>query len=598
MVVLCFIVLICTVESVSGKDDNIRAKARHFFLKGNVKEAEGKMDEAYEYYKKAYKTDSTYKEAAYNYALGRLNRIGNTFDTDSNEMKENLRFLKNLADSYPHDPDYSETYAFYLIQSDSVKEALDVYRKLIQRRPGLSRLYLTQAYLFGINEDTDSAVNAMRQYERLEGISSESTLRKASYHLAKGDTVAALQEFRTYAESNPQDIETLMSVSMAYTLLGQQDSAYTIVKGAAARYPDNQALKFEMALIAKEAGDIDEFYKASREVLLSPDLEDEIKVNMLEDYLENLPGDSVSWKNTDTLLEEMSKTLGEELPFLRLYANYGILKKDMNLAYENVKKSYALSGDDPDMLGSVMTFAAIAGKPQEALTYYDNYTGEGKKDYNLILTYITAAENAMEYDKGVEAADTLLGEYLPDVTVRKGNITPDMIEEVAAEKAALASSVYEVTAELFSKLNRKDDVVRCYENAIILDGNNASVKNNYAYYTIETLKIAPGTPRFEKAKKMSYETLTGQEVPYYYYDTYAWILFKERDYKEALKYQELAIEKAGSEITGELLDHYGDILFMNDRPEEALKQWEKAIELEPDNALTKKKVDNKTIFYE
>lgn len=593
--ILCFVVSLIAAEP--GNKD-IRAKARHFYLKGTLKEAEGNMDEAYEYYKKAYLTDSTYLEAAYNYTLGKLNSGFGTLDRDPNSMAGILSTLKEMAETYPQDPDFSETYAYYLVQTDSLQEALNVYKRLLSHQPGLARLYLSQAYLYAMREETDSAVQAMRDYERLQGISSETTLRKASYHLAKGDTISALQEFRTYAESNPQDIETLMNVSMAYTLLGQQDSAYNIVKDAAVRYPDNMALRFELALIAKEAGDIDEFYRSSRMALTSPETDDDVKIGMLEDYVENLPSDSEAFKKTDSLMEELAKTLSDELPFLKIYANYGILKKDMPLAYENVKKSYALAPEDPDMLGSLMTFAVLAGQPLEGLEAFEEFKGKGKKDYNLLLTYITAAENAKEYERGIAGADTLLNMYVPGISVRDGKLTAGRVDSIAPDTAMLASSVYEVTAELYSKQNKRDDVIRCYENAIILSPNNVSVKNNYAYYLVETMKVLPGTAKFEEAKKMSYETLMSEDAPYFYYDTYAWILFKARDFKEALKYQEIAIEKAGADVIGELLDHYGDILFMNGMPEEALEQWKKALELEPDDAKIKKKIDNKAYFYE
>ena len=583
-------------ERVFGSD--ARSKARHFFLKGNVSEAEGDMAEAYEYYKKALQTDSTYLEAAYNYGLGRLNRTGYSVTGDSIEAERNMRFLKQMADAYPSDADFNETYAFYLVQKGEVPEALKVYERLIGHRPGLSRLYLTRAYLYGMREEMDSAVSSMREFERLEGISSESTLRKASYHLAKGDTVSALQEFRTFAESNPQDIETLMNVSMAYTLLGRQDSAYNIIRDAAHRYPDNMALRFEMALIAKEAGDIDEFFKSSRKALTSSEIDDDAKLAMLDDYFQALPKDSISVKKSDDLMKELAKTMSDDAVFLNKYANYGLMVGEPDLAYENMKKALALNPDDFATVARTITFSALAEKPEEGMAIFENYNGEEKKDVDFGMMYITLAENAKEYDKALAWADTLLQMSLPEASVTEGSLSPEEIGNLGKADKDRLTGLYEATAELYSKMDRKEDAIRCYENALVVEPDNESVKNNYAYYIIEKGKAQPGTPEFERAKQMSYETLLDSKAPYFCYDTYAWILFKERDYKEALKYQEIAIDQAEDEKSAELYDHYGDILFMNGDPEEALKQWEKALEIEPDNELIKKKVDNKTFFYE
>ena len=61
-----------------------------------------------------------------------------------------------------------------------------------------------------------------------------------------------------------------------------------------------------------------------------------------------------------------------------------------------------------------------------------------------------------------------------------------------------------------------------------------------------------------------------------YLDTYAWVLFRLGDYKEAREYQAKAIE-----LAEERKDTGADLY-----------------DLEPDREVLKKKVKNKTFFYE
>ena len=70
-----------------------------------------------------------------------------------------------------------------------------------------------------------------------------------------------------------------------------------------------------------------------------------------------------------------------------------------------------------------------------------------------------------------------------------------------------------------------------------------------------------------------------------------------KDYKKALEYIEKTIEVT-EEVSAVLYEHYGDILFMNGEPMKALEQWKKALELDPNSEMLKKKVKNKTYFYE
>ena len=96
---------------------------------------------------------------------------------------------------------------------------------------------------------------------------------------------------------------------------------------------------------------------------------------------------------------------------------------------------------------------------------------------------------------------------------------------------------------------------------------------------------------------MSAITIKEQPENGTYLDTYAWVFFKKREYNLALMYIEKAIN-CYDDPSPELFEHYGDILFMNQQPEKALEQWQKALELNPDSDLLKRKVENKTYFYE
>ena len=58
-------------------------------------------------------------------------------------------------------------------------------------------------------------------------------------------------------------------------------------------------------------------------------------------------------------------------------------------------------------------------------------------------------------------------------------------------------------------------------------------------------------------------------------DTYAWVLFKLKEYKEASSWIKKAIE-ASSSLNATLLEHHGDILWFLNEKDEALKLWQQA----------------------
>ena len=81
-------------------------------------------------------------------------------------------------------------------------------------------------------------------------------------------------------------------------------------------------------------------------------------------------------------------------------------------------------------------------------------------------------------------------------------------------------------------------------------------------------------------------------------DTYAWVLFKNKDYEKALEAIDAVLELESKKPSAEILHHAGDIYFMNGMPEEALEFWEKALKLAPEDELLQRKVKHKTFFYE
>ena len=81
----------------------------------------------------------------------------------------------------------------------------------------------------------------------------------------------------------------------------------------------------------------------------------------------------------------------------------------------------------------------------------------------------------------------------------------------------------------------------------------------------------------DKAEKMISTALSADPNNSTFLDTYAWVLFKSKNYSLAKFYMRSAIENVKNP-SGVLYEHYGDILFMNGEKEEAVKMWQKALE--------------------
>lgn len=563
-------------------DPAVREAARHYYLRGAQSEAEGDFDKAFEFYRKAHALDPSYEDASYSYGVGRLALRQDTFRSPA-EIRRSLALMRPLLDAYPADVNIHETYALAAVQGDTLDEAIRAYDIAVKNHPGKSELYIPMSVIYMRRGDLEHALHAISEYERLEGVSTETVMRKASCYLMKEDTVAALGEFAAFMETNRNNPEALVGSAMVYNALAQPDSARSILEDAARRFPDNGDIKFELAMLSIEHADTAAFHANMAAALESDDLDDEDRIEMLGQYVEKLPVDAPAdaYRESDAIFNSMEPLYPADIAFLNLLGGYRMRKGDYAGATEANRKAFDLDKADAYLLRQLIGSSVLADKPLDGVRAFEEYTGPDAKNPALALTYITAAQIGEDYDRALAWSDTILA------------------SPVAATDE-IASMFHEIKGDIYSKMKRQADAVASYRKALELNPENASALNNFAYYLVETVKVAPGSPEFEEAKTMSRTSLelTSEEPNDTYYDTYAWILFKEQNYKDAITYQEYALELAGADVAAEMLSHYGDMLFMAGRPDEAIEQWRKALEIDPYDALLKKKIEHKTFFYE
>lgn len=152
----------------------------------------------------------------------------------------------------------------------------------------------------------------------------------------------------------------------------------------------------------------------------------------------------------------------------------------------------------------------------------------------------------------------------------------------------LKSSIYTALGDVYHKLEMHAVSDVAYEEAIKLDSTNVSALNNYAYY------LSLRGKELEKAAQLS--MLSNELSPNNgtFQDTYAWILYKQENYKEALVWIERALKNTVAP-SFTLFDHYGDILFELGKNKEAAKQWQKALKLGKDTGEDIEALSNKLI---
>ena len=160
--------------------------------------------------------------------------------------------------------------------------------------------------------------------------------------------------------------------------------------------------------------------------------------------------------------------------------------------------------------------------------------------------------------------------------------------EFVVENKNLLLEFYSSLADVYHTKKEHEISDEYYEKVLEIDSNNVLVLNNYSYYLSEREE------NLEKAKKMSFKCNELDPNNGTYQDTYAWILYKLKEYELAKQWLLKALSN-GSDKNPVVVEHYGDILYDLGSPKEALDQWKKAKELGGSGVRLNQKIESEKL---
>jgi len=159
------------------------------------------------------------------------------------------------------------------------------------------------------------------------------------------------------------------------------------------------------------------------------------------------------------------------------------------------------------------------------------------------------------------------------------------------ESPFLQANIYGGLGDIYNSLKMYKASDAAYMEAIRLDSTNVTAMNNLAYY------LSLRKERLDEATKYAAKATDLQPNNGTFEDTYAWVLFADGKYDEALVWIQKALKNTNPQ-TSVLLEHYGDILFKLGKTNDAVKQWtlalEKGVDSDDNKLKLKKKIDTKS----
>jgi len=440
-------------------------------------------------------------------------------------------------------------YAQTLFNKQDFVNAAKQYKKLIKTEPGNEELYfaLSDAYIYANN--FKDAIAVYDDLEKYKGIDKMLSMQKHKLYRQLNDINGAINELTVMLNVFPLDIEAMEILSELYLLNDEKDKAFELFKRVSIISPNNGRIHLSLADYYRDNGEYEKSYKELKLAFKSTKLKEDVKIRILASYYQLISLNEEMGNQAYELGEILIKAHPNNLKARAVFAD--ILYTDQK--YQEAKEQYLIVLDKNKAKGQVWSqvlfiqaeqndFEGMLKTSREALEYFPS---------DPLFYYFNGVSNkwAKNYDSAISSL--VVG------------------AEFVVDNQNLLLEFYSSLADVYHTKNQHKLSDEYYEKVLELDSNNVLVLNNYAYY------LSVREINLEKAKDMSFRCNELEPENGTYQDTYAWILYKLKQYKLAKEWLLKALLNGGDK-SPVVVEHYGDTLYMLGEEKEALNQWKQA----------------------
>lgn len=486
-----------------------------------------------------------------------------------NDFEKSISCGQKAYEIDPANTWYSLSLASLYANNNKPDEARKIYERLRISDPLNTSYALDLANTWILLDKPQEAIKIYDQLEAATGITEELSMRKHQIYLATGKDKKALEELEKLAAANAYDSRILSLLAEFYMLQGMKDKALQTYEQIQKIDPDNPYINISLADFYRQQGDLKKATAALKTGFANPFLDANTKIQIMMTYYSQ----TGEYEGIKEDVAELSRLLVEMHPneprALMLRGEMQMMNEEWTGALEMFRKVNELDPGKYQVWENILRINAITQDyiklaeessqaielfPVQPMPYYFN----GYANYLL-----------KNYEKSLKSLATGVKFVLND--------------------NALMSDFYSLTGDAYHAQEKQVESFTAYESALKYNPENVSVLNNYAYY----LSLV-GTD-LEKAGQMARKANDLSPDNASYQDTFAWVLYKQGDYANALIYIEKAV-KSEEKASAVELEHYGDILFRLDRVSEAIDWWKKALEAGKGSSFLESKIKDGKLY--
>ena len=513
---------------------------------------------ALEFFQKAYEINP--KNAAVNFKIAEMYL---------NIRKEDqaLPFAKAALDLEQNNPYYYLLLGQLYASRQQLPEAVSVFTRLVDKFPEEEAYYMNLVELYLAQNKTDDALRTLEKAEQKFGQLDELVLKKQQLYLKQNNLVKALEEGQKLIDNNPEEPRFVLAQAQVLASNNRADEAIGLLtRLLQSPVPDNAQVHLLLADLYQQKKMPEKATQELKTAFGNSSLDIDAKVRILLGYIQQLPNKELE----PNVLELANLTVK---------------------AHPTDAKAYAVAGD----------IQAIVGQKKEARNNYLKSLRYDKAHFQVWQQVIILDAELNQTDSLLihteKATDLFPNQaivwfyngtaHLLKKNYSKGAKALEFGKKLASDSPELLAQFNLQLGDAYNSLKQYDKSNAAYEAVLAVDPNIPHVLNNYSYV------LSVRNQNLPKAKEMAEKLIAQAPEESTYLDTYAWILYRMKDYPNAKKYLEKALETSKD---GTVIEHYGDVLFQLGQKDEAVAQWQKAKKSGEASELIDKKIRDKKLY--
>jgi len=435
------------------------------------------------------------------------------------------------------------------METSNFDNASSSFEKLVKQNPdNIDYYFLWSSALLRAGNIKD----ALEVYDRIEkmiGVTEEISLQKERIYLSQNQFDKAVAEAQRLIDSNPTESRYYNMLAELYFQNNKPDKAMEVCNKVLAMDPKEPRTHLLLAEYYESIADDAKAFSHVKIAFENPDMNIDEKVKILIGYF-NLPEKFKAERDESAaLITILTRVHPNDAKTYSLQGDFLFRDGKNKEARESFRKAIQLDKTRFPIWQQVMALDEMLGD-------YEGMESDSRQAIELFpsepYSYIFNASANYQLKRYKQAIET--------VNNGKDYVAGD--KKLLAQFYSILGDCYNATKE-FALSDEK------FEKTINLDPDNANVMNNWAYY------LSLRNDKLDKAEKMGLRANQIIKDNSSYEDTYAWVLYKQKNYEEAKRWLEKAFQHGGDK-SGVIIEHYGDVLFQLGQPDKAMEYWQKA----------------------